>query len=122
MKVDIEAIRKRWANVGPWESGYNPGAEAFSSNELVVRPAGQFPHGTWIADVGRFGDDDARDNAERIAHAPTDVQNLLRVIDRQAEGVTLTVSVKRDDLGTTNLQEIAEQLVERLRRAGVYGS
>jgi hypothetical protein len=54
---------------GPWEAGPNP--QGLYSNDWVVRPAGEFPHGEWIADVGA-GTTDAtrRANARLIAAAP----------------------------------------------------
>jgi len=53
---------------GPWEWGDLPGGRF--TNELVVRPAGEFPHGEWIADVGSRYDDERRANAALIAAAP----------------------------------------------------
>jgi hypothetical protein len=55
---------------GPWEAGVNIKAEEHASNELVVRPKGEFPHGAWIADCGRSNDKEQRANACLIAAAP----------------------------------------------------
>ena len=60
---------------GPWEWGDLPGGRF--TNELVVRPAGEFPHGEWIADVGSRYDDERRANAALIAAAPDLLAALL---------------------------------------------
>lgn len=46
---------------GPWEAGDN--RRGLFSNEVVVRPQGQFPHGAWIADCGSRSDGAARAKA-----------------------------------------------------------
>ena len=48
----------------PWQWGFNPAG--FFSNEIVIRPVGEFPHGDWIADVGSSGDEMRLANARRI--------------------------------------------------------
>lgn len=53
-----------------WEYGENPMAAPGASNGIVVRPAGEFPHGGWVADCGRIGDEQAFKNARLIAAAP----------------------------------------------------
>jgi hypothetical protein len=54
---------------GPWEAGPNP--HGLYSNDWVVRPAGEFPHGEWIADVGAGTTNPIRRaNARLIAAAP----------------------------------------------------
>jgi hypothetical protein len=53
---------------GPWAWGVNP--KGNYTNELVVRPAGEFPQGLWIADVGSSGDPEREANACLIAAAP----------------------------------------------------
>ena len=53
----------------PWEWGENDAVHETASNAVVIRPAGEFPHGEWIADVGRAYDDRARANARRIVAA-----------------------------------------------------
>ncbi len=53
---------------GLWQYGINP--KGVHSNELVVRPAGEFPHGAWIADCGVKTDPKAVANARLIAAAP----------------------------------------------------
>lgn len=53
---------------GPWEAGVNP--KGVYTNEVVVRPAGQFPHGTWIADCGDSVDGTRMANALLISAAP----------------------------------------------------
>lgn len=58
---------------GPWEAGPNP--RGICSNEYVVRPAGEFPHGAWVADCG-MGDDESIANAHLIAAAPEMLEAL----------------------------------------------
>ena len=53
---------------GPWRAGPNPAGEF--SNEIVVRPVGDFPHGRWIADCGALDDPERIANARLIACAP----------------------------------------------------
>jgi hypothetical protein len=53
---------------GPWEYGVN--SQGYFSNEVVIRPKGQFPHGLWIADCGSRADKERNANACLIAAAP----------------------------------------------------
>jgi hypothetical protein len=59
---------------GPWEFGENP--QGSFTNELVVRPAGEFPHGDWIADCGPSAQEQRIANGRLIAAAP----ELLEVL------------------------------------------
>jgi hypothetical protein len=65
---------------GPWEAGSNP--KGIGSNDWVVRPRGEFPHGEWIADVG-YGstDPERRANARLIAAAPEMCDALLAFLE-----------------------------------------
>ena len=60
---------------GPWEFGPNHSSTGLAG-QLVVRPAGEFPHGEWVADVGSMYDDHREANARLIAAAP----ELLEVV------------------------------------------
>jgi hypothetical protein len=63
---------------GPWEAGPNP--QGLYSNDWVVRPAGEFPHGEWIADVGGGTTDPVRRaNAHLISAAP-DMYKVLKAL------------------------------------------
>jgi len=53
---------------GPWEFGINP--RGGYSNGVVVRPAGEFPHGLWIADCGCEYDEERQANARLMASSP----------------------------------------------------
>ncbi|MAG24671.1 hypothetical protein CMI47_03740 [Candidatus Pacearchaeota archaeon] len=64
---------------GPWGWGVNPRPNPDHSNHLVVRPAGEFPHGEWVADVGRLYDPQAEANARLIAGAPLMLEALRRI-------------------------------------------
>lgn len=64
---------------GPWESGLNP--KGGYSNGVVVRPAGEFPHGLWIADCGCDADDERIANAKLIAAAP-EMLLALKTVDQ----------------------------------------
>jgi len=64
---------------GPWEFGINP--RGGYSNGVVVRPAGEFPHGLWIADCGCEYDEERQANARLISAAP----ELLELIERAHE-------------------------------------
>ena len=60
---------------GPWECGINP--TGYFSNEVVIRPKGQFPHGDWIADCGPRADVERNANAHLIAASPEMYEMLL---------------------------------------------
>lgn len=67
-----------------WEAGVNPTARVTekdtyycNSNYYVVRPKGEFPHGLWIADCGRAGDDEAKQICKLIAKTPTMLNKLV---------------------------------------------
>lgn len=60
------ALPESKATGRPWQAGPNPAADDCASNQIVIRPAGEFPHGRWIADLGRAGDDEAHANAALI--------------------------------------------------------
>lgn len=83
--ADIRA-RCEAADAGPWDWGANPAAKPGAANEVVVRPAGEFPHGLWIADVGRTCDR-AVDNGRFIARARSDVPRLLAEVERLQRGI-----------------------------------
>jgi hypothetical protein len=63
---------------GPWESGSNP--TGTFTNEIVVRPRGEFPHGEWIADCGSRHDAERVANARLMAAAPEMANLLLSVL------------------------------------------
>lgn len=63
----------------PWVVAENPAADDLASNGLVIRPDGQFPHGLWIADVGRKGDPQAIVNANFIISAVNGVKHTTVV-------------------------------------------
>ncbi len=69
---------------GPWEHGRNFVPNTSGANILVVRPVGEFPHGRWIADVGR-GDEESTANATLIASAPDMRAELERVAEELDE-------------------------------------
>ena len=66
---------------GPWEAGINPKWILGGSNFHVVRPKEEFPHGLWVADCGRPGDDEAEANARLIAAAPDLLRALKDMVD-----------------------------------------
>ena len=66
---------------GLWQYGIN--TKGVHSNELVVRPAGEFPHGAWIADCGVKTDPKAVANARLIAAAP-DMLAVLKDLQESA--------------------------------------
>ena len=69
---------------GPWEFGPNHSSTGLAG-QLVVRPAGEFPHGEWVADVGSMYDDHREANARLIAAAPellAALQEVTMVLDR----------------------------------------
>lgn len=66
---------------GPWEAGLNPSGGY--SNSFVVRPAGEFPHGLWIADCGSALDEERIANARLIAAAP-ELLDALKALRLQA--------------------------------------
>ncbi len=59
---------------GPWEVSINPDWTPHSkwavSREITIRPAGEHPHGLWIADCGLSVNDKDMANARLIAAAP----------------------------------------------------
>lgn len=61
---------------GPWEFGPNHSSTGLAG-QLVVRPAGEFPNGEWVADVGSMYDDHREANARLIAAAPELLEALL---------------------------------------------
>ncbi len=72
---------------GPWEFGPNHSSTGLAG-QLVVRPAGEFPHGEWVADVGSMYDDHREANARLIAAAP----DLLEV----AQAARARIALERD--------------------------
>lgn len=71
---------------GLWQYGINP--KGVHSNELVVRPAGEFPHGTWIADCGVKTDPKAVANARLISAAPDmlyALEEIVALVDMQCD-------------------------------------
>ena len=74
---------------GPWEHGPNPtwNPERGPSGGLVVRPAGEFPHGEWIADCGLPSEPTRQANAALIAAAPADLAYLLWHLARAEEDI-----------------------------------
>ena len=72
---------------GPWEFGPNHSSTGLAG-QLVVRPAGEFPHGEWVADVGSMYDDHREANARLIAAAP----DLLEV----AQVARARIALERD--------------------------
>ena len=65
---------------GPWEFGPNHSSTGLAG-QLVVRPAGEFPHGEWVADVGSMYDDHREANARLIAAAPDLLKALEKIIE-----------------------------------------
>ena len=63
---------------GPWEFGPSHSSTGLAG-QLVVRPAGEFPHGEWVADVGSMYDDHRVANARLIAAAPELLEALKEV-------------------------------------------
>lgn len=78
---------------GPWTWDKNDTAATGATNSLVVRPAGESPHGRWVADVGRLHDPEAEANARLIAAAP----DLLKAV-RGLLDVASAAGLLRDDL------------------------
>lgn len=74
---------------GPWEYGRNEYAikQGTLSNRIVVRPAGQFPHGDWIADCGSDSNAEQVANARLIAAAPDLLACLKDAIGRLEEWI-----------------------------------
>lgn len=72
---------------GPWEFGPSHSSTGLAG-QLVVRPAGEFPHGEWVADVGSMYDDHREANARLIAAAP----ELLQV----AQVARARIALERD--------------------------
>lgn len=70
---------------GPWVAGTNPDwtpdVPWAVSRELVVRPAGEFPHGRWVADCGVAFDEEQEANARLIAAAPDLLAAARRYIE-----------------------------------------
>ena len=70
---------------GPWEFGPSHSSTGLAG-QLVVRPAGEFPHGEWVADVGSMYDDHREANARLIAAAPDLLAALQKVVNHADAG------------------------------------
>jgi hypothetical protein len=91
---------------GPWESGSNP--TGTFTNEIVVRPRGEFPHGEWIADCG------SRHDAERVANA-----RLMAAAPEMAEMLKGKVLAALRQPQAMDIEGVCEDVEELLRKAGV---
>ena len=74
---------------GPWEFGPNHSSTGLAG-QLVVRPAGEFPHGEWVADVGSMYDDHREANARLIAAAPELLAALIAITTTRCDGMDIT--------------------------------
>ena len=74
---------------GPWEFGPNHSSTGLAG-QLVVRPAGEFPHGEWVADVGSMYDDHREANARLIAAAPDLLAALIAITTTRCDGMDIT--------------------------------
>lgn len=111
---EIEERAER-ATPGPWKWGGSPRAQFGAANELTVRSAGEFPHGKWIADVGRIQEREA--NAEFIAHARTDVPDLLAEVRRLNTAFSRLVWIVYGDcISDETVALIANDLAESERQ------
>lgn len=70
----IKMAEENGQQVLTWQYGRNPRPNEIMSNDWVVRPAGEFPHGAWIADVGRG--EVGEMNARAIAAIPEMIEAL----------------------------------------------
>ena len=62
----------------PWDHGLNP--TGWHSNEITIRPAGEFPHGLWVADVGAAHDTEAQANAAFVVRAVNAHDDLVAAL------------------------------------------
>lgn len=79
---------------GPWEFGPNHSSTGLAG-QLVVRPAGEFPHGEWVADAGSMYDDHREANARLIAAAPELLEFVKEWLGRQGTDENYMVAKAR---------------------------
>ena len=79
---------------GPWEAGENP--KGVYTNEVVVRPRGEFPHGIWVADCGPSSDKEVWANARLIAAAPDLVEFVQQIFNGIDTGM-ITIDTPADE-------------------------
>lgn len=94
MADNLEAIRKRLAAAtpGPWEAD---GTEIYCALHNGVH------YRKWIGETLRLDDPTAVADADLIAHTPTDLADLLALVDElTAERDELRRKVPKPDLGS----------------------
>ncbi len=98
---------------GPWESGINQ--KGGYSNGMVVRPAGQFPHGEWIADCGDKYDNERIANAELIAAAPDLYAELQKSVEQMLIGLTAVQKLVEKSGAAEVLSKVEKEMMTQIR-------
>ncbi len=93
---------------GPWEFGPNHSSTGLAG-QLVVRPAGEFPHGEWVADVGSMYDDHREANARLIAAAPDLLAALIAITTTRCDGIDITPINDAWDMATAAIAKATGQ-------------
>lgn len=96
----LEALCEAATEV-PWEWGQrtDDGSTApptFTARDITVRPKGEHPHGSWIADCGRWHDSEGEANAALIVAAVNALPALIAEV-RRLRGVQMPYEGFGDD-------------------------
>jgi hypothetical protein len=111
MKTDEIKKRLEAATPGPWRVGYNDGSGVYDSNEDTFCISNDLNDCAFHADLSANPNDSVL-----IAHAPTDISNLLQAVEIMREAL---VTVK-NRMATRNVQadkDEAELIISLCRDA-----